>query len=139
MIRRLQLLWVLLATACAHTAPSRPTAAPRPYAGDTAPRRAWWKEQVVYQIYPRSFKDTDGDGIGDLRGITSQLDYIKRLGVDVVLAQPNLPIPQRRQRLRHQRLPRHHARDGLHGRFRRDARRDAPARHQADHGSGGQS
>src|SRR5215210_2897053 len=45
--------------------------------------RKWWKEAVVYQIYPRSFKDANGDGIGDLQGITSQLDYIKGLGVDV--------------------------------------------------------
>jgi oligo-1,6-glucosidase len=40
----------------------------------------WWKEAVVYQIYPRSFKDSNGDGIGDLKGITSELDYIKALG-----------------------------------------------------------
>src|SRR6476620_10651654 len=46
--------------------------------------KKWWKEAVVYQIYPRSFKDSDGDGIGDLRGIISKLDYIKSLGVDVV-------------------------------------------------------
>jgi oligo-1,6-glucosidase len=42
--------------------------------------RKWWKEAVVYQIYPRSFKDSNGDGIGDLNGITSQLDYLKGLG-----------------------------------------------------------
>jgi oligo-1,6-glucosidase len=46
--------------------------------------RKWWKESVVYQIYPRSFKDSNGDGIGDLRGIISQLDYIKALGIDVI-------------------------------------------------------
>jgi oligo-1,6-glucosidase len=93
MIRRLQLFWLLLAAACAHSPPSTPTAAPRPSAGATAPKRAWWKEEVVYQIYPRSFKDTDGDGIGDLRGITSQLDYIKRLGVDVVWLNPIYQSP----------------------------------------------
>ncbi|MBL7707744.1 MAG: hypothetical protein JNJ86_01680, partial [Chitinophagaceae bacterium] len=48
---------------------------------DTADRK-WWKEAVVYQVYPRSFKDSDGDGIGDLKGIISKLDYIKSLGVD---------------------------------------------------------
>src|SRR5213592_2547983 len=45
---------------------------------------AWWKEAVIYQIYPRSFKDSNGDGIGDLRGMIQELDYIKRLGVDAV-------------------------------------------------------
>lgn len=55
--------------------------------------RTWWKEAVVYQIYPRSFKDSNGDGIGDLKGITSRLDYIKSLGVDVVWLNPIFPSP----------------------------------------------
>lgn len=46
--------------------------------------RQWWKESVVYQIYPRSFKDSNGDGIGDIKGIISKLDYLKELGIDVV-------------------------------------------------------
>jgi oligo-1,6-glucosidase len=54
----------------------------------TSPDRKWWKEAVVYQIYPRSFKDTDGDGVGDLKGIISKLDYIKSLGIDVVWLNP---------------------------------------------------
>ena len=48
------------------------------------PRHDWWKQSVVYQIYPRSFQDTNGDGIGDLPGITSRLDHLQQLGVDVV-------------------------------------------------------
>jgi len=55
--------------------------------------RKWWKEAVVYQIYPRSFKDTDGDGIGDLKGITSKLDYIKSLGIDVIWLNPIFASP----------------------------------------------
>lgn len=51
-------------------------------------RKAWWKESVVYQIYPRSFKDSNGDGIGDLRGIIEKLDYLKDLGIDVVWLSP---------------------------------------------------
>src|SRR5512145_272581 len=47
-------------------------------------QRTWWKEAVVYQIYPRSFADSNGDGIGDLRGILGRLDYLERLGVDVL-------------------------------------------------------
>ena len=50
--------------------------------------RKWWKEAVVYQIYPRSFKDTDGDGVGDLKGIISKLDYIKSLGIDIIWLNP---------------------------------------------------
>jgi oligo-1,6-glucosidase len=50
--------------------------------------RKWWKEAVVYQIYPRSFKDSDGDGIGDLKGIISKLEYIKSLGIDAVWLNP---------------------------------------------------
>ncbi|MEY4760145.1 MAG: hypothetical protein RLZZ200_1, partial [Pseudomonadota bacterium] len=50
--------------------------------------RVWWKESVVYQIYPRSFQDSNGDGIGDLRGIIQRLDYLKSLGIDVVWLNP---------------------------------------------------
>ena len=54
----------------------------------SAPKRAWWKEAVVYQVYPRSFQDSDDNGVGDIRGITSRLDYIKSLGVNVVWLNP---------------------------------------------------
>ncbi len=53
----------------------------------------WWKEATVYQIYPRSFKDSDGDGVGDLKGIISKLDYIKSLGVDVIWLNPIYSSP----------------------------------------------
>ena len=53
----------------------------------------WWKEAVVYQVYPRSFKDSNGDGIGDLPGITSKLDYLKELGVNVVWLSPHYDSP----------------------------------------------
>ncbi len=55
--------------------------------------RKWWKEAVVYQIYPRSFKDSNGDGIGDLRGVIEKLDYLKELGVDVVWMSPFYKSP----------------------------------------------
>ena len=55
--------------------------------------RAWWKEAVVYQIYPRSFQDSNGDGIGDIRGITSRMDYLKELGIDVIWLSPVYESP----------------------------------------------
>lgn len=55
--------------------------------------RKWWKECVVYQIYPRSFKDSNGDGIGDLNGITEKLDYLKELGIDVIWLSPVYQSP----------------------------------------------
>lgn len=55
--------------------------------------RTWWKEAIVYQIYPRSFQDSDGDGIGDLKGIIQRLDYIKSLGVDAVWLNPIYSSP----------------------------------------------
>lgn len=55
--------------------------------------KAWWKEAVVYQIYPRSFMDSNGDGIGDLRGIVSKLDYLKDLGIDVIWICPMYKSP----------------------------------------------
>ena len=54
----------------------------------------WWANAVVYQVYPRSFQDTNGDGIGDLKGITSRLDYLADLGVDVVWLSPVYKSPQ---------------------------------------------
>ena len=55
--------------------------------------KAWWKESVVYQIYPRSFYDSNGDGVGDLRGILQKLDYLKELGIDVVWLCPVYKSP----------------------------------------------
>jgi len=54
----------------------------------------WWKTAVVYQIYPRSFADSNGDGMGDLPGVISRLDYLQRLGVDVLWLSPVYPSPQ---------------------------------------------
>lgn len=56
-------------------------------------QREWWKEGVVYQIYPRSFQDSNGDGVGDLRGIINRLDYIKNLGVDIIWLNPIYSSP----------------------------------------------
>ena len=55
--------------------------------------KRWWKESVVYQIYPRSFCDSNGDGIGDLNGITGKLDYLKELGIDVIWLSPVYKSP----------------------------------------------
>ena len=58
-----------------------------------SPEHAWWKEAVVYQIYPRSFQDGNGDGIGDIRGVIGRLDYLKSLGVDAVWFSPIFDSP----------------------------------------------
>ena len=50
--------------------------------------KKWWNEKVAYQIYPKSFYDTNGDGIGDLRGVIEKLDYLKDLGVDIIWLSP---------------------------------------------------
>ena len=60
---------------------------------DDTSGRKWWKEAVVYQIYPRSFKDSDGDGVGDLKGIISKLDYIKSLGINAIWLNPIYASP----------------------------------------------
>ena len=57
-------------------------------------KKDWWKEAVIYQIYPKSFQDSNGDGIGDLPGITSRLDYLHKLGVDALWLCPVLASPQ---------------------------------------------
>src|SRR5438046_10523658 len=60
-----------------------------PKAGDP-----WWKHAVIYEIYPRSFQDSNGDGVGDINGITSRLDYLSDLGVDAIWISPMYPSPQ---------------------------------------------
>jgi oligo-1,6-glucosidase len=64
-----------------------------PETQESHPSDTWWKEVVVYQVYPRSFNDTNGDGIGDLNGITAKLDYLKTLGVDVIWLSPHFDSP----------------------------------------------
>ena len=59
----------------------------------TEENKAWWKEAVIYQIYPRSFADSNGDGIGDLNGITAHLDYLETLGIDVIWLSPVYKSP----------------------------------------------
>jgi oligo-1,6-glucosidase len=60
----------------------------------TVIQRKWWKDGIVYQIYPSSFKDSNGDGVGDIQGIISKLDYIKDLGVDIIWVCPFYESPQ---------------------------------------------
>lgn len=55
--------------------------------------KSWWQEAVVYQVYPRSFQDSNNDGIGDLTGVVEHLDYIKQLGVDVIWLNPIYKSP----------------------------------------------
>ena len=62
---------------------------PEPAASD---EKNWWRNAVIYEIYPRSFPDSNGDGIGDLHGITAHLDYLKELGVDAIWLTPVLSV-----------------------------------------------
>src|SRR5271170_4092780 len=55
----------------------------------------WWKTAVIYQIYPRSFQDSNADGVGDLAGVTSRLDYLARLGVDAIWISPIFRSPMK--------------------------------------------
>jgi oligo-1,6-glucosidase len=73
---------------------STPTSATSPSHASLTDQDAWWKSAVVYQVYPRSFADSNGDGIGDLQGIIGRLDYLKELGVDVVWLSPIYTSPQ---------------------------------------------
>ncbi|WNZ12179.1 glycoside hydrolase family 13 protein [Streptomyces sp. 11x1] len=60
----------------------------------TAPRRDWWRDAVIYQVYPRSFADSNGDGMGDLEGVRSRLPYLRDLGIDAVWLSPFYASPQ---------------------------------------------
>jgi len=61
----------------------------------TSEDRRWWKEAIVYQIYPASFLDTDADGVGNIDGIITKLDYLKELGVDILSVSPIYESPQK--------------------------------------------
>jgi alpha-glucosidase len=56
-------------------------------------KRTWWQKAVFYQVYPRSFADANGDGIGDLQGMLNRLDYLQDLGIDAVWLSPHYPSP----------------------------------------------
>jgi alpha-glucosidase len=77
----------LAPTAIAQSAGNQPAAESRPSA---AP---WWKHAVIYELYPRSFQDSNGDGVGDIKGITSRLDYLHDLGIDAIWITPMYPSP----------------------------------------------
>jgi alpha-glucosidase len=81
---------IVSSVACAQTHASSAAASKTP----ATTNDLWWKGAVVYEIYPRSFQDSSGDGIGDLNGITSRLDYLKVLGVDAIWLSPIYPSPQ---------------------------------------------
>src|SRR5262249_3376987 len=88
-----------LAAACKTTtspAPPPPTHAPdAPAAARVLDRAGWWHDDVFYEIYPRSFDDSDGDGVGDINGITRRFDDLRSLGVDAVWLTPIHPSPSK--------------------------------------------
>src|SRR3984957_19607013 len=81
------LLLAASALAAAAQTPSNKTAL-------VSSEKDWWRNAVIYEIYPRSFQDSNGDGIGDLNGITSRLDYLQDLGIDAIWIAPMYPSPQ---------------------------------------------
>ena len=86
---------LLVATLASHAVGRQKVPAPGASRADGAPRAIpWWKHAVVYEIYVRSFQDSDGDGIGDINGITQRLDYLSDLGVDAIWISPMFPSPQ---------------------------------------------
>ncbi len=98
MLKLARLFWFAAVVAamtlsgCSRQAPKSAETAPP--AASSAGADPWWKHAVIYEIYPRSFQDTNGDGVGDLNGITSRLDYLKDLGVDAIWITPFYPSPQ---------------------------------------------
>lgn len=85
MNRFLALLTMIVLLSCNNATPDKTV--------NTEHSNKWWKEAVIYQIYPRSFQDSDGDGIGDLKGITQRLDYLQSMGIDAVWLSPICASP----------------------------------------------
>lgn len=84
----------LLAQVAAPPAVVAPTPEELKQAAQPTSDQTWWKHAVIYEIYPRSFQDSNGDGVGDLNGITQRLDYLRDLGVDAIWIAPMYPSPQ---------------------------------------------
>ena len=84
----------LLSSALSAQAMPQGSASHEGRAGEAGNDQVWWKHAVIYEIYPRSFADSNGDGIGDLSGISADLDYLQRLGVDAIWIAPMYPSPQ---------------------------------------------
>ena len=90
---RCTLLAILLLLGAGMTSPRLVTASAIASSAASSAAAPWWNSAVIYEIYPRSFQDSDGDGIGDLKGVTQRLDYLKRLGVDAIWLTPFFPSP----------------------------------------------
>jgi alpha-glucosidase len=88
------LVLLLGARTCTAIGQTGPATALQPGTTASATTQDWWKNAVIYEIYPRSFQDSNGDGIGDLNGITRRLDYLQNLGVDAIWLTPCYPSPQ---------------------------------------------
>ena len=98
MLNRARFFFAILTIGlCPAAGPSR-AQQPPPQSSNTAHGQAkvqdpWWKHAVIYEIYPRSFQDSNGDGVGDINGITSRLDYVRDLGIDAIWISPMYPSP----------------------------------------------
>jgi alpha-glucosidase len=92
--RKIPLLLLTLLLAPVARPQSAPTPAQISAAAHPTSDPTWWKHAVIYEIYPRSFQDSNGDGIGDLNGVTQRLDYLQQLGVDAIWIAPMYPSPQ---------------------------------------------
>ena len=82
-------IWLCLVVMACGSAVAQTQAEPLKTNGDV-----WWKHAVIYEVYPRSFQDTNGDGLGDIKGITQRLSYLKSLGIDAIWITPMYPSPQ---------------------------------------------
>ena len=102
------------------------------------PGPAWWSNAVFYQVYPRSFADSDGDGVGDLDGVTARLDYLKQLGIDAIWLNPVTVSPMADHGYDVADPARRRPAVRWNGRDRAADRRGPRARHQDHHGRGAQ-
>ena len=95
MLNPLRSTLIVMLLAFAGIAPfSGQEATKNPTTPQSQPGEPWWKHAVIYEVYPRSFQDSNGDGVGDMNGITSRLDYLKDLGIDAIWITPMYPSPQ---------------------------------------------